>query len=63
MVWFGAIAELASAGATTFMRLIGAARIMASRAAHRTAASDAGDPSTPTTMLDRMAGMNTASFR
>jgi hypothetical protein len=60
-VWFGAIAELASVGATTFISLIGAKRIMASRAAQRTAASDAGDPSTPTTMLDRMTGMNTAS--
>jgi hypothetical protein len=63
MVWFGAIAELASVGATTLMSLSGATRITASRAAQRTAASEAGDPSTPTTMLDRMADMNTASSR
>src|SRR5271156_4412843 len=63
MVWFGAIAELASVVATTFMSLIGATRIMASCAAQRTAASDAGDPSTPTTMLDRVAGMKTAFSR
>jgi hypothetical protein len=37
---------------------------MASRAAQRTAASDAGDPSTPTTRLDRMARLDiVASLR
>src|SRR5580693_8065646 len=61
MVWFGAIAELTSVGATTFISLIGTTRIMASRAAQRTAASDAGDPSTPTTMLDRAACQHIAS--
>src|SRR5580693_9081166 len=50
MVWFGAIAELTSVGATTFISLVGNTRIMASPAAQRTAASEAGDPSTPTTM-------------
>src|SRR5271163_584112 len=61
MVWFGAIAELTSVGATTFISLIGTTRIVASRAAQRTAASDAGDPSTPTTMLDRAACLHIAS--
>lgn len=56
-----AIAELTSVGATTFMSLIGSTRIMASRAAQRTAASDAGDPSTPTTTLDRMARLDMVS--
>jgi hypothetical protein len=41
--------------------LIGTTRIIASRAAQRTAASDAGDPSTPTTMLDRAACLHIAS--
>src|ERR1700757_2546860 len=62
MVWFGAIAELTSVGATTFISLIGTMRIMASRAAQRTAASDAGDPSTPTTMLDPATCLHIASF-
>ena len=63
MVWFGAIAELTSVGATTLIRFIGTEHIMASRAAQRTAASDPGDPSTPTTMLDRMVGHNISSSR
>src|SRR5882757_1666289 len=57
MVWFGAIAALASVGATTLMNLIADTRIIASHSAQRTAAFDVGDPSTPTTMLDRMASM------
>src|SRR5277367_5232672 len=61
MVWFGAIAELTSVGATTFISLIGTTRIIASRAAQRMAASDAGDPSTPTTMLDRATCLYIAS--
>src|SRR5580693_7641402 len=63
MVWFGAIAELTSVVATTFISLIGTARIMASRAAQPTAASDASDPSTPTTILDRKARQYIASSR
>jgi len=36
------------------MRVIGSLRIAASRTAHRTAASEALDPSTPTRILDRV---------
>jgi hypothetical protein len=63
MVRFGAIAELTSVGATTFISLIGTTRIMASRAAQRTAASEAGDPSTPTTMFDRVGRLYIAFSR
>jgi hypothetical protein len=49
MVLLGAIVELINVGATTLMSLISRLRIVASRIAQRTAASDAADPPTPTT--------------
>jgi hypothetical protein len=58
MVSLGAIVELIKVGATTLTTVIGNPRIKASRPAQRTAASDATDPSTPTTSLDPIASLS-----
>jgi hypothetical protein len=57
-VSLGAIVELIKVGATTLTTVIGnpASRLRAR--AQRTAASDATDPSTPTTSVDRIVSLS-----